>query len=133
MGNDNIKYDSTKRTNPEINTFGSGAIREKKSGKGRFDLITPIGLRRLAKHYENGAVVHGDRNWEKGMPISTYIDSAERHINDYKEGDRAEDHLAAIAWNVFAAIHTEEMIARGLMNKDMDNMPSFIREGDKDG
>lgn len=92
-------------------TTSTGALRERAPGKGRYDLITPIGLRRLALHYENGAKKYGERNWEKGMPIEWFLDSAIRHLYSYLAGDRSEDHLAAAAWNALGAIHMEELAA----------------------
>ena len=105
--------------------FGTGSVRDTAEGKGRYDLISPISLRRLAKHFENGAVKYGDRNWEKGQPICRYLDSAIRHIYKHLEGYREEDHLAAAAWNVMGAIHTEEMIERGRLPKELDNRPNY--------
>ena len=65
-------------------SYGEGkAIREPSAGKGRYDLITPFGIMRLAKWYELGSKKYADRNWEKGMPFSRYIDSAKRHIDKY--------------------------------------------------
>jgi hypothetical protein len=75
---------------------------------------------------ENGAVKYGDRNWELGQPLSTYIDSAERHIASFKEGMRDEDHLAAARWNLGCVIHTEEMIRRGLLPKELNDLPSYL-------
>lgn len=43
---------------------------------------------------------YADRNWEKGMKFSRYLDSAERHINQYKKGDDSEDNLSAVVWNI---------------------------------
>lgn len=100
------------------------AIREPSDGKGRFDLVTPFGLMRLAKWYELGSKKYADRNWEKGMPFSRYIDSALRHINKYKMGLEDEDHLAAAAWNILAIIHHEE-----LGQFDLDDMPHYMRKG----
>ena len=58
-------------------SYGDGmAIREPSTGKGRYDLVSPFAMRRLAQHYENGAQKYADRNWEKGMPFSRYVDSA---------------------------------------------------------
>lgn len=108
--------------------FGTGSVRDTRQGKGRFDLITPIGMRRLAVHYENGAVKYGDRNWEKGQPIQRYIDSLIRHAYCYLEGKRDEDHLAAITWNAFAVMHTEEMIDRGKLPKELDDTTSFLKD-----
>ena len=106
--------------------FGTGAQRDTRIGKGRFELITPIGLKRLADLYERGAVKYNPRNWEKGMPLSRFLDSALRHINDFnmiqlfkREGldingvkthfdiDPNEDHLAAAAWNLMCIMHLE--------------------------
>ena len=91
-----------------MHEFSCGAVRQDKTGKGRFDLISPIGLRRLAVVYEEGGKVHGDRNWEAGIPLEGCLDSACRHINQYREGSRAEDHLAHAVWNLFSRMHLEE-------------------------
>jgi len=105
--------------------FDTGSVRDQREGKGRYDLISPVALRRLAKHSENGAVKYGDRNWEKGQPLCSYLDSAMRHLQDFLVGDRSEDHLAAAAWNVFSIIHTQEMIDRGLLPDHLDDLPNF--------
>lgn len=106
--------------------FDSGAIRDVRDNKGRFDLISPVGLRRIALVYEKGSYKYADRNWEKGMTVGRCLDSAERHINDFKmiaqfkrdgvpldllpkEIDPDEDHLGHAAWNLFAAMHFEEV------------------------
>ena len=103
-------------------SFDTGSVRDTREGKGRYDLITPIGLKRLAQHYANGAVKYGDRNWEKGQPISRYVDSAIRHLYAFLDGGRDEDHLAATAWNALAAIHTEEMVARGELPNELNDL-----------
>lgn len=108
--------------------FGTGAVRDVQTGKGRFDLISPLALKRLAGVYERGAIKYGDRNYEKGIPLTRFLDSAERHINDYKEGKRDEDHMAQALWNIASFIHTEEMIYRGLLPKTLDDLPSYIKE-----
>ena len=109
----------------EREEFCTGSRRDTRVGKGRFDLVSPIALRRLAIHYEKGAEKYGDRNWERGQPLNRYLDSALRHIIDYQEGLRDEDHLIAAAWNLFAHVHTEEMIHRGLL-------PSFLMEPEQE-
>jgi hypothetical protein len=97
------------------------AIREPATGKGRYDLITPFGIRRLAQWYELGAQKYADRNWEKGMPFSRYVDSAKRHIDKFVMGMEDEDHLAAAAWNILAIIHHQELGQTGL-----DDMPHYL-------
>lgn len=106
----------------------TGAVRDTRKGKGRYDLITVIGLKRLAGVYERGAEKYADRNWEKGMPISRFIDSGLRHIFNHIEGLRDEDHLAQAAWNILAAIHIEEMIERGLLPKELNDLPDYTSQ-----
>ena len=99
--------------------FPSGAVRDTREGKGRFDLISPYALRRLAQVYERGAKKYADRNWEKGFPYSRCIDSALRHIFQYIMGMRDEDHLAQALFNIMAVIHFEET------GTGTDDMPHY--------
>lgn len=103
--------------------YATGAQREEQTGKGRFDLISPKALRRIARLYERGAVKYGASNMRAGMPLFRFLDSAERHLNEYKDGDRSEDHLAAIAWNAMEAIHLVERIERGELPADLAELP----------
>lgn len=106
--------------------FSTGSKRDSREGKGRYDLLSPLALARLAKHFENGAKKYGDRNWERGQPQSRYLDSALRHLFRYLEGLRDEDHLSAAAWNVLAMIHQEEAIARGNLTPELLNgLPDY--------
>ena len=102
--------------------FNTGSVRDTNVGKGRFDLIPPYALKRLAKHYENGAKKYGDRNWEKGQNLSRYLDSAIRHAYAFLGGSRVEDHLAAVAWNALSYIETEDRINKGLLPKELDDI-----------
>jgi hypothetical protein len=112
--------------------YPTGSKRDNREGKGRFDLLSPIVLDRDAKHLENGSAKYGHRNWEKGQPLSAYLDSAMRHIARFHEGHRDEDHLAAARWNLAALMHTEEMIARGLLPRELDDLPNYVK-GSTDG
>lgn len=112
--------------------FGKNrAVRDGETGKGRYDLISPIAMQRLADHYENGATKYDPRNWEKGMPLSVFLDSMERHLNKFKEGHREEDHMSAVGWNAFGLIHTQEMIKRGLLPKEFDDLPNYLKKKKK--
>ncbi len=100
---------------PQRQKFPTGAVRDKNvagnklvSHPARFDLISPIGLRRLAATYGEGAQKYGDHNWRKGMPISSTLNHAIAHIYEYLTGDQSEDHLAHAAWGLFAVMHFEE-------------------------
>lgn len=107
----------------ERQSFSTGAVRDKSTGKGRFDLLPAYVLLRDAKHMENGAVKYGDRNWEQGIPLSRFLDSALRHIVYYMEGIRDEDHLAAARWNLAGLIWTEEMVRRGKLPAELHDLP----------
>ncbi len=104
-------------------TFEGGGQREPAAGKGRYDLITPYGLQRLAAHYELGSKKYADRNWQKGMPLSRFIDSTFRHLVQFMLNDRKEDHLAAIAWNVLGYMHIEERIQAGALPATFRDVP----------
>ena len=62
----------------------------------------------LAKHYEEGANKYSERNWEKGIPLHCYIDSAVRHYLKELRGDYDESHLRAVLWNLVGALWTHE-------------------------
>lgn len=106
--------------------FETGSRRDTREGKGRFDLISPFVSERDAKHLENGARKYGDRNWEKGQPLSRYMDSALRHLNKFLMGHRDEDHLAAARWNIAALMHTQHMIALGNLPAELDDLPNWV-------
>lgn len=137
----------------ERTEFPSGAVRDMKKGKGRFDLVpldvvgtfmqdeilTKLGefqedtkrveklyqvleetsnifyeksmstmLLEVAIHFEEGAAKYGDNNWQKGVPITSYIDSATRHYMKVLRGDQDEPHLRAFVWNILCLIWTVE-------------------------
>lgn len=92
----------------EMEKFSTGAVREDKTGKGRCDLLPMCALIRLSKRYEAGTEAHGERNWEKGIPMHSFLDSAIRHLFEYVDGQTDEDHLCAAAWNILGAMWTEE-------------------------
>ena len=107
--------------------YPTGAVREPQSGKGRFDLISPIALMRLAQHYEAGAAKYGGANMRRGIPLSRFFDSAVRHLVRYASGDRTEDHLAAALWNVAEFIHTEARVAQGELPKDLNDLEAISK------
>jgi Domain of unknown function (DUF5664) len=115
------KFDSVKTTEKQ-ETFITKSVRGSREGKGRFDLIPPDALRRLAIHYENGSKVYGDKNWELGQPLSRYLDSAMRHLVCILEGMTDEDHPSAVAWNAFAYIHTLNAINAGKLPEGLDDL-----------
>lgn len=108
--------------------FATGSVRDSRTGKGRYDLIPPGPIKRLAKLYERGAVKYGDRNWLKGQPLSRTADSMLRHAFAYLAGERTEDHLAAVVFNAFALMEYEAMLADGRLPKEFDDLPVRNKE-----
>ena len=68
--------------------FNTGAVRDRQEGKGRYDLLPFLALHRLALHFKAGAKKYSERNWEKGIPISSFLDSAMRHISQFMLGKK---------------------------------------------
>jgi hypothetical protein len=60
----------------------------------------------VAKHFEEGAKKYGENNWQKGIPVHCYIDSAVRHYLKYLRGDKDEPHDRAFVWNIMCCIWT---------------------------
>lgn len=60
----------------------------------------------VSKHFEEGAKKYSERNWEKGIPIHCYIDSAVRHYLKFLRGDTDERHDRAFCWNILCCIWT---------------------------
>lgn len=62
----------------------------------------------LSKHFEDGAKKYGEYNWQKGIPVSSYINSAVRHCLKWARGDNDERHDRAFLWNLVCCIWTAE-------------------------
>ena len=109
--------------------FDSGAVRDMQEGKGRCDLLPACAILRVARHFEAGAKKYDDRNWEKGIPVGSFIDSAIRHLMKYLDGQVDEDHLCAAGWNILCAMWTEEK------RPDLINIPTrpeYKTEGERE-
>lgn len=98
-----------------MNEFQTGAVRDT-GGKGRMDLLPWCALLRVSKHMEDailpdpetGKPHYPERNWEKGLPMHSMLDSAMRHLAKYMDGWNDEDHLCAAATNLLMAMWMEE-------------------------
>ncbi len=104
--------------------FDTGSRRDTQEGKGRYDLLPTRAMRELALHFEHGAVKYGDRNWEKGQPISRYLNSAIRHTFQALEGKLDENHMIAAAWNLLCAVDTRARIAAGILPSNLYDLPT---------
>jgi hypothetical protein len=92
--------------------FESGMKRDVNTGKARFDLLLPKGVRyeeqmltRVAELMTRGASKYGDRNWEKAEGVeemNRFKESAFRHFVQWMSNDMSEDHASAIIFNIIA-------------------------------
>lgn len=108
----------------ERQAFQTGMVRD--SGeKPQPHLLSPIALMRMGVIMQKGAKKYDERNWEKGCPISRCVASAMRHTLQFMEGDTSEDHAAQAAVNWTFVMHFQEMIERGLLPADLNDMPDY--------
>lgn len=99
--------------------YDTGAVRDT-GGKGRMDLLPWSSLLRVSLHVENSLEEHEERNWERGLPMHCFLDSAFRHMAKYMDGWTDEDHLAAAATNLLMALWTEDHLP------EMQDIPSRV-------
>ena len=109
--------------NGEMTVFASGAVRDMHEGKGDMASLPWEAVLRLSKHYEAGAIKYKRWNYRLGIPVSSFIDSACRHLAKYQCGCDDEDHLAAAAFNILGAMLMENTMP------EMVDLP--MREGKK--
>lgn len=120
-----VTMDSGAQEGDIMKEYQTGAVRDT-GGKGRMDLLPMCALLRISRHMEDaikpdpetGIPHYPERNWEKGLPIHSMIDSAIRHLAKYVDGQMDEDHLCAAATNLLMAMWTEEK------KPEMQDIPS---------
>lgn len=100
------------------------------SGKNRYELISSIGLERLAEVYTKGAekytirdeegkiIDDGADNWRNGQKWMGVIASVQRHIEAWKRGEDIDPdlktrHLANAAWGLFTLLDFEKTFPQG--------------------
>ena len=97
------------------------------TNNSRYDLIPYSSLKRVADLYEKGANEYGERNWEKGMPLTRFLDSAIRHLFQRISSEKDEDHLAAGCWNAMGYIEILRKINGVYLPKKLDNRVELTR------
>lgn len=112
----------------ERRTYPSGAVRDKRTGKGRYDLLQHRALGRVAKVAERGAAKYGDENWKLGIPENDFLDSALRHLHQYASGFRDEDHLGQAAWNILCMIENQETPVYVIPVEDLEEFWTNVHE-----
>jgi len=104
--------------------FASGAVRDRQPGKGKPSLVPSWVIWLVSRIFEDGATKYLPRNWEKGMVLSVYIDSAERHLAKLKAGLRDEPHASQVIWNMIAYVFTAWLVKLGFRDKSLNDMPN---------
>ena len=124
--------------------FTTGATRGDNSGQGTAHLLPFDALGWIAEVcggwyelpaaaidtqcqlFEAGAKKYAARNWEKGIPLARYIDSAWRHYSKDRRGMVDEPHPVQFAWNALCALQTYLWIVEGKLDRDLgDHLPNL--------
>lgn len=101
-----LKDNLYKQLKPRV--FESGAIRDANDNKPYIHNLKGYTRQRFGYHMTIGANKYGDGNWTKGMPTPQYLESMDRHLAAYMEGDRSEDHLSAILFGINGIMQNEK-------------------------
>ena len=117
MQDEFVTRDSGKREK-----FETGAQRDIRDGKGRYDLLSSMAIHRWAQLMERGAKKYDANNWRKGMPLGRFLDSALRHLHQVLQNDTSEDHAAAVMFNISAYMETKDRIEKGELPKELDDL-----------
>ena len=109
-----------------MQTFSTGSQRDIPGNKPRFGLLPFYVLERWAAHITKGAAKYGEDNWKRGQPLSRYQDSLLRHLYQWLNGDREEDHLAAMLFNVAGLMWTEAAVEAGTLPAELNDIRGLL-------
>lgn len=96
--------------------FETGMVRDVQTGKPRYDLIDRAFLLRWAELMARGAEKYGENNWRQAATdkeLRRFEASAIRHLFQWLDGDRTEDHAVAVAFNLAGAEMVKEKLKNG--------------------
>jgi hypothetical protein len=106
-----ITKDSGKRMD-----YASGMRRDTQEGKPDYTLVDFAMLKRWAALMTRGAEKYGKENWKLANSkeeMERFQSSALRHMMQWLEGDRTEDHGAAVFFNISAAEYVRTKLQTG--------------------
>lgn len=121
--------------------FATGAVRGDNTDRGKpslfpFDVFRCVaaafggaayfpyaGLDEVCKVFEAGARKYAARNWEKGIPLENYVDSATRHLGKFVRGFTDEPHAGQFAWNAVCLMQTHLWIVEGRIPQSLNTLP----------
>lgn len=105
------KFDCVTTSGNGMHVNENGGNRDSAEGKLDYTLLPIPALNRVVQHYVNGLKKYGRNNWHKlntPADIERYKQSMFRHLIQYLEKKKDEDHLAAVVWNALALLFFEE-------------------------
>jgi hypothetical protein len=120
-------------TAEKLVTSATGGRKNRKAE--RYDLIPAEPLRLLAEHFGKGAEKYttetesGDRNWERGYPMSLNFAALQRHIWQWWAGEDLDKetgtpHTICAAWH--ALVLTEFLTT----HPEFDDRPKKTNDGE---
>lgn len=95
-------------SNMKSRLFETGAKRDSNEGKAFIHNLLGYTRQRFGYHMALGAKNYGDGNWLKGLPTECYLESVDRHLASFMDGDRSEDHLSAIIFGIQGCMINEK-------------------------
>lgn len=114
---DSISADFITKDSGERQEFSTGMVRDTQEGKPRYDLIWRPGLKRLAELYERGSRKYTANNWLQAgtqEELDRFKSSANRHFEQFMQGETDEDHMSGTIFNLFGATYVfEKMKSQG--------------------
>lgn len=88
--------------------FETGAKRDSNSMKPFIHNLRGYTRQRYGYHTNLGSAKYGDGNFLKGIPTEVALESLDRHLAAFMEGDRSEDHLSAIIFGAQLCMLNEQ-------------------------
>lgn len=119
--------------------FSTGAVRDGQPDRGCFNLFPWAAAQYVARQLEKGKIkytkfdengvmtVDGARNWERGIPLSSFVESGMRHKVKINMGFDDEDHWAADAWNSLCGLETKIRIEMGILPATLNDLPTTYK------
>lgn len=110
------------RDSGQRKVFESGMVRDSgKEGKTDYTLVFdgPM-FKRWAEHLTKGAVKYEKRNWMKAKgqeELDHALESLGHHFIQYLDGDKDEDHAAAIFFNINLIEYIKDRMKEELVDK----------------
>lgn len=119
-GIDYVTKDSGQRVE-----FVTGSVRDLDAGKPDWTLLPLDALKRVTALYMRGAQKYERHNWRKGQSLLRAERSLMRHLFQYMNGERDEDHMAAVVFNACVILDHEGRIQSGELPASLDDRDDF--------